>query len=434
MLILQLIFAIVLPYFTTAHNTKMVITLLRHGARNSRAKIENKGEASQLTEIGMQMCLYMGKLLRKRFPNFFSNTYYPEENLLFSSSKDRAFISAQSYLTGLYQESDRNINTDLDPRFLKHEWMLSASKVFLTNNLKGFKYYWMSSVFPEDDYFINPHNKHVCPGIKVHDKFTDSELAQQLKKRIQDIVPKLYFEGLDLSKIIGDNPVDSLHSYDSMMDFLMAKRFKSYGREQKVPEDIWNEAQRLHSLEVWLKFYSDPTRSAYYMSEFGRRLVQQLTEAKSAIASGKTPPKLVLYAGHSRMLMNYLLATNNFKVNCLSDDKDRQNECDFIPPYASVIIWELFEANGVLFVEAKYNDILIKVCGDKFQCPLDEFIKSTISLGLEGDIKQLRKQHCLGKSGSENLALKWIVAFNFVAIGILVGTVWFLKHKLKALG
>ena len=84
----------------------------RHGARGPYIAVDPKtnldfiGEKwdgmGELTPLGMRMLYLLGKSTKKRYSNFLSKTFNPNELYITSTNVNRTIISTNSFLKGFY--------------------------------------------------------------------------------------------------------------------------------------------------------------------------------------------------------------------------------------------------------------------------------------------------------------------------------------------
>ena len=157
----------------------------RHGARGSYKSFDYKNwkdilnekwiGAGELTPIGMRMHYLLGVAIRKKYKNFLSLNYNPNEIYIISTNVNRTLVSAYSNLEGIFYKStkDKNINEKIINKELIINYNYSKQ---LNNKIKSLKNNSMEkdiNVFPvhiynEKDLKFQLYRTEVCPGISPY--------------------------------------------------------------------------------------------------------------------------------------------------------------------------------------------------------------------------------------------------------------------------
>ena len=90
----------------------------RHGARGSYQSFDYRNwkdiinekwiGAGELTLIGMRMHYLLGVAIRKKYKNFLSLNYNPNEIYIISTNVNRTLVSAYSNLKGIFYKSPKD--------------------------------------------------------------------------------------------------------------------------------------------------------------------------------------------------------------------------------------------------------------------------------------------------------------------------------------
>lgn len=151
----------------------------RHGARGSYKSFDYdnwidmlnekwKG-AGELTPLGMRMLYLLGISTRKKYKNFLSLEYNPNEIFIMSTDVNRTLISANSFLQGIYSNSI-DLNQNQINRAIIQNSNYSKNLKSKIINLKNKSIQEGINVFPihiysTKDYKYQLYRAEYCPGI-----------------------------------------------------------------------------------------------------------------------------------------------------------------------------------------------------------------------------------------------------------------------------
>ena len=113
-----LVFSLYIPFIFGEYNLAHVFTLSRHGDRSSITPYAFDGYAphdvwpdglGQLTQVGIEQTFLLGKWLESSYGNFVKSNYNMSTIHVRSSDIDRAIMSAQAMMAGLFYRSNSSL-------------------------------------------------------------------------------------------------------------------------------------------------------------------------------------------------------------------------------------------------------------------------------------------------------------------------------------
>uniref|UniRef100_A0A915CKY2 Acid phosphatase n=1 Tax=Ditylenchus dipsaci TaxID=166011 RepID=A0A915CKY2_9BILA len=348
-----------LPEISAEKNTlKFVQAIWRHGDRAPKYKpypADKYDESfwprgwSQLTNKGMQEMKELGAYFREHYTKeFISPVFKRDEVYLKSSNADRALVSAQAFLNGLFPPTE-------DQEFFEPGLNWQPIPVH-------------ASASEESDPLLKPTSFR-CPaykrlktkaaeGVEAELSSKYIEFFEYLKPIVQAKGPKVRLR--EVTKLI-DIEREILHNL-SQPDWVF-KNWPQYSN--KTTLDIVLE---LRHIERTAEF----NETSLFFLTSGLLLGDWLDRIE-AISRGELvkPKKMMLYSSHDGTIQGLLYAlqtAEGYKI-----------------PYASCLIMELHEKQGYFFVELYYRtptttntlgynmeQLVIKGCVKS--CPLDKFM------------------------------------------------------------
>lgn len=185
----------------------------RHGARGSYKLLDYKnwkdildekwnGEG-ELTPIGMRMLYLLGVATRKKYKNFLSTKYNPNEIFVISTNVNRTLMSAHSNLQGLYYKSKQeNIfkNKINDNCILNNNYSRLMKNTDINFEMNVFPV----NIYDEKDLKFLLHKTEVCPGISPYlKKLRKTESIQKIYNDIYRTTNEKF--GKYISKFMNKN-------------------------------------------------------------------------------------------------------------------------------------------------------------------------------------------------------------------------------------
>ena len=183
--------------------------MFRHGARSPVFGIENNmdkyhehwEENGELTFSGKRMLYLLGTKFRKRYNNFLSNKYSPQEIYIKSTDSNRTIESVYSYLQGLYP-AENGVEIKEEVRFNKNityppnikyqndfDEIINKYNMNETGNALPYK----MNVAPvhiiyNGDHDFDLYNENLCPyrDILLQKSHSSNEVKDFVKKLLND--------------------------------------------------------------------------------------------------------------------------------------------------------------------------------------------------------------------------------------------------------
>ncbi|XP_076183775.1 prostatic acid phosphatase isoform X2 [Ptiloglossa arizonensis] len=288
----------------------------------------------QLTNLGKQEHLLLGRWLRKRYSNFLSDLYSPFEIYVQSTDVDRTLMSAEVHLAGLYPPTGNQI-------FDSIKWMpipVHTIPVDMDNVLYAKKY---------------------CPRYNYE---YEKVLKSPEMKRIDEENKYLYAY---LTEKSGNN-ISSLKTVLELYDVLFIENLYN----KTLPE--WTKAVFPDKLKpISSKSF---TISAYnkilQRLKSGLLLGEMIDHMEKKMQNTLVPNRKVwMYSAHDETIANMLMTLNVFDPHC--------------PPYTAMILIELrVNLKDQYFVTVSYKNstlepLLLTLPGCNALCPIKQFIALT---------------------------------------------------------
>lgn len=294
---------------------------------------------SQLTSLGKAEHFQLGQWIRARYDGFLSSNYSEQEIYVRSTDVDRTLMSAQANLAGLYPPQGYwqwNHNIDWQPIPIH-------------------------TVPQTEDYLLSSHAD--CPRfVQLHEEIEQGKFMQDI-----------YDENKELFQYIstnaGENITDIVH-LDYIFDTLLIESIYN----KTLPE--WTKSvfpggkfEELRDLSFTIDTYNHEMKRLKG-GPFVKEIVQHFDQVES---NNLNPPnrKMFMYSGHDTTVAPILHTLGVFDIKA--------------PPYASMIIIELFDRSG-LVVRVSYKNTtdqpptILTIPGCDELCPLHQFKDLTESV------------------------------------------------------
>jgi len=320
---------------------KLVHLLYRHGDRTPISPYPTdpyRDQSSwpvgfgQLTSRGMRQQFELGQWIRQRYDGFVSGNYSNEEILVRSTDVDRTLMSAQSNLAGMYPPHGYwQWNTDL-------AWQPIP----------------VHTLPQEEDYLLSSHA--TCPRF--------DQLVEEVK--VGKFMRDLYIDNREMFEYISNNAginITDIVQLDYIYDTLLIEDI--YGMDLPV----WTKKvfpggkfKELRDLSFTVDTYSQELKRL----KGGPFIKEMIQHFDSVVDKTLFPPnrKVFMYSGHDTTVSSILNTLGVFNT--------------IAPPYASMVIVELFEREEFLVQVSYRNETtplphLLTIPGCATLCPLSQF-------------------------------------------------------------
>lgn len=288
----------------------------------------------QLTNLGKQQHLLLGRWLRKRYSHLLSNLYTPYDIYVQSTDMDRTLMSAEANLAGLY------------PPVAGQVW----------DALK-----WMPipvHTIPKDKDSVLAAQKY-CPRY-------DFELEKVLQSSEIKLINKENEKVYTYLTAKTGNKVSSLKTAEYIYDTLFIENLynKTLPEWTKAvfPDKLRPIAQKSFTINAYNKILQRLKAG----SLLGEMIDHMDKKSKNALVPNR---KIWVYSAHDDTVANMLMTLNLFEPHC--------------PPYTAMVLIELRRnSKEQYFVTVSYKNstgepILLTLPGCTTLCPLYEFIAAT---------------------------------------------------------
>lgn len=406
---------------TKTRETKMILVINRHGARHSYANIENPQEIGQLTTNGFRMGYILGKFLRQKYNNFFTDQFDYQNSYIIASQLERCKQTAQAIMLGLFDFEQFNEELKVHPSFLIPEWFgFDQNVTFKTPLPKSYQPMPIQSYLENENFVFEPDEPLICPQHQKRYDLEDSIEISPILKKINEFLPKLNNPIFDYKKLINKDKMEYLKDFSDVPDYYISQRFR--GNDLGLSYEDFKTLERIDTIMINYQNFKLPEINKYIFTELAKRIIIQLENLLEDIKINTKVKKFALFSGHDTNVLAILLAGKLVKFDCLNDNGD----CTVNPPYCSFVLFEVYQENDVLLVESTYNGNVIHFCTSKTKnndCTLEEFIENLRNLSYQESIEEVREKFCFLKSSLfSDIELYLIIAsfFNLILIFVLV--------------
>ena len=349
----------------------------RHGARTPLFLLDDHEDMlggkwvgkGLLTKLGRRQHYKLGLKSRKRYPNFLNNEYDPREILIYSTNFSRSILSAESLLSGLYNNISYQkfnftdiYNNDDDNMNL----IIPPINLFIYNKEDKYKKKY-EKIF---------HHRYHCPYLKdlVH-KNGDrlgaiKTLVNNFNKEYYDILIKEYknINKKEIKKIRGFDKFCDVYTsiYFSKSRIHILDKISKYGKNITKIKDVCLDY--LYMVFIYGKYGGYASKNAIVViSPIIKRILNWMElrmEKSNNFESEYSKPKFVLYSGHDSTLFEM-----QFFLNEIFDIGLQYND------FASTQLFEVRKYNNLFYVEIYYNDKLkLNITYDEFKHEVEKNI------------------------------------------------------------
>lgn len=317
-----------LAFFVCWANVVYFVEVSRHGARAPITFMpwDNKdrwpnGEKNLLDE-GMRQHYILGQYLRSRYieqSHLLQNTYNSSEIKVYSTNISRTYYSMQSQLLGLYPQEDFSYIVATVPISIESPNIEARGPqipIFTDTKI-------IEPMLLSEDYCIKFKNH-------VEEQKLSIEYAQLFKKHQISLGAVANYFNTTKERAVGQ--------FLNVLGSATSNQFMGYSIPYEFDEKWIEKSQKLYIEMRTLLRYSNEYVQKFAASQFFNELISQF-EAK---IYKETELKATLYSAHDTTIMN-IFATLNIPL-------------EVQPPYASIILFELYEFGNGFRVKLMYNN------------------------------------------------------------------------------
>lgn len=382
------------------------------------SEFEDVGEET-LMENGLRQHYMLGKQLRKRYKEIFSQISNPlVETTIYSSNSNSCILSSQAHLLGIFGDKTGEVVTSDDknvirPPFAGFDLRNPEDKHAVGRGYSPLQYRISNQT--GDLIFMNDPNS-ACPFFELnitHDHMRKVREFQKTEITIMKILnSRMKSGGFEPMEIFGKKYFDFeeiLQLWDSVTSY------KAYfGKGYKdIKEDLYNNITTLATINGTI-FFEDS-----YMKLFTTRITEAIIDAMNTFRSKQSPDpvRYMAFSGKDRTILPFLIALNLTSSECLKNaifSGFDGFQCKFLPPYASNLIFELNRnTKNELYVRMLYNGEPVEICNPGIIfCKLDSFVYFSTEYLIESSFDSL----CTGE------VRDYVKTFAFFIINCLIIT------------
>lgn len=339
------------------------IELCRHGARTPLSKQPWDGERwadgpGQLISEGMRQHYLIGKELRNRYiigHKLLQLKYLQSEIYVVSSDFNRTLMSAQSQLQGLYP-----MGTGEDLR--SQEMVYKSKPPVYVHNFDAVVGNLGLAGLPGNVQVIPVHTnerKHQITLVPKEScnyyKYLTNE-RENMKDKINDIFNEYLPSVQILMRYLNCTQDYVVENLEDLADSLTSNVYMEYSLPEEFTQSMISDIEYLaYKVKSFINF--EPDFNARLAST---ALMNSIFANLKQVLDKEITQKFFIYSAHD--------STISFALAYLQLDFSQP------PPFASTIIWELYDNEGKYYVNIKYNDILQKLKGClEYNCTFDEY-------------------------------------------------------------
>lgn len=411
---------------------KKLVILQRHTARcPSRDYTKETPEwikkygAGRLTGVGERQAYLIGKQIMRDYKHFLAPISSLDTSVR-STGYSRTILTAHSFLSGLWQNVDKIVFQEGDPRLLppypidKNSINVGENAIPTPINLD-----LITSETRELD-------KLMKLGTNIDCISTNPEMQpnESIKEKIEAYLKKSdYDEKTKESFGLVFEDTNTLDSCYKTGDFLISNYYSNETEVTYIPGNkIYDKMTQCYPAGAAYRMIS-----SQYVNTVGSPLVEDiLNNLEEKDKKGIAPTKLKYYAGHDVNLLSTLSILGNWDIDCHVDiflDNKKPSECTPYPGFGSILIFELLSTSkNTSYVAVRYNDEYLDVCKDsstsstdtKHLCELSKF-KTVLGKNIVKDWE--KKCNLNGESKDENNIKVWwlllILGANIILLSMI---------------
>ena len=349
----------------------------RHGARGPYIGIdpltnldligEKWNGIGELTPLGIRMLYLLGISTKKRYVNFLSNEYNPNEIYITSTNVNRTLVSVNSFLKGFY---NNKTSAHLTKAQIDRSKILNSNyskliklniKDLENNNLEGGVNIIPVHIFDKEKLEFGLYSTSNCPGIgKFRKKNMNSKqiinINEEIVKYTNDTFGKYIYKFMNVS--------DPLYLWKKNNNYYLADTFFSNyfdGRKMKFVvnsgidmNSFYHNSLNVTYIDTYYNVFGIPSTETVYISvsPLLRNMLKNM-ELRISLDKGNKPDKII-----SNSPRFYIISGHDTSLAPIDIFMKSEFGIDFgMATYASNQIFELWKnsTTGKYSVHNIYN-------------------------------------------------------------------------------
>ena len=309
----------------------------RHGARGPWISVDPvtgldfigekwTGEG-ELTPLGTRMHYLLGVSMKKRYNNFLSKSFNPNEIFIISTDVNRTIMSSYAHLQGMYDNltvpllKEKQINMSNIQNLNYSEEINNKTNSLKNNSLQNGINLFPVYLYPNDygkEFLL--YEPDICPLIvKYRENAQNSETMKKIysetSERLNNTFGEYIFKFMNIS---GEeepyylwNTTNMYYIGDTFIaDYIDGREMKSIRKTGIDMEDFYKNSLNLSSLETYFGYFGNPLEITTYlqMSPVFRSIFNFMEMRINLDKKGETDkiinksPRFVMVSGHDTTL------------------------------------------------------------------------------------------------------------------------------------
>ena len=308
----------------------------RHGARGPYIAVdpitykdfigEKWDGVGELTPLGLRMHYLLGISTKKKYSNFLSKTYNPNELFILSTNVNRTINSVYSFLQGLYNNKT-SINltkTQIDRSNILNsnysENITLKIDELENNNLQGGINSIPVHIFDRTKLEFGLYDVSGCPGIDKYKKKNQNRqevinIYEDLIRHTNDTFGKYIFKFMNISNepnyLWNKNKTNNYYLADTFFSNYYNGREMNYIKETGIDmESFYNNSLNVSYIDTYYSEFGIPSTETVYiavspilrniLNYIDLRIKLDKDDKSDEIIS--TSPRFVIFSGHDTSL------------------------------------------------------------------------------------------------------------------------------------
>ncbi len=173
-----------------------------------------------------------------------------------------------------------------------------------------------------------------------------------------------------------------------------------------LSKETWDALEYIYNEDLYFLLYGSEEQRRLVNTPFFEEIIRTFDDRLETRKTNNTSYKWKMFSAHDTTVGMISTGLNLTSYECVDRllakkrsgiDISKVDECFLYPEYASNIIIELHDENGIVVVKVRYNGKYTKICGrEEKSCPYEEFKQRLNTFKITNFMEQ-----CIGKKIAE---------------------------------